>query len=287
MTKSMSATIASVFVACLFAPVAIAQSPTQQNAWVSGLGKDVSTCGPETTPCRTFQFAHDHIVLAGGQIRVKDPADYSALTINKSISIINDGVGVAGISVPSGDAISINAVDDDSIFIKGLSLDGAGKGSSGISVNSAGSVTVTSSTFTGFGAFGGAGISITQLGANSISISDSFFTSNNYGISMISTPSVAFNVNIDHVTATNNRVGIYSNSDKAISILTSNRLYQNDVGIYIDKENYMLLINNIISTNHSRDIDASSNNTFVDTVNNNYISSYNPSAITFSLQFLR
>jgi hypothetical protein len=154
MTKSMSATIASVSAACLFAPVAIAQSPTQQNAWVSGLGKDVSTCGPETTPCRTFQFAHDHIVLAGGgQIRVKDPADYSALTISKSISIINDGVGVAGISVPSGDAISINAVDDDSIFIKGLSLDGGGKGSSGISVNSAGSVTVTGSTFTGFGAF--------------------------------------------------------------------------------------------------------------------------------------
>jgi hypothetical protein len=210
MTKSMSAIIASVFAACQFAPVANAQSPSQQNAWVSNLGKDVSTCGPETTPCRTFQFTHDHIVLAGGQIRVKDPGDYGALTINKSISIINDGVGVAGISVPSGDAISINAVTDDSIFIKGLSLDGGGKGSSGISVNSASSVTVTGSTFTGFGAFKGAGISITQFGANYISISDSFFTANNYGISISSTPSVAFNVNVDHVTATNNRIAICS-----------------------------------------------------------------------------
>jgi hypothetical protein len=220
MTKPMSATIASIFGACLFAPVAVAQSPTQQSAWVSGLGKDVPTCGPETTPCRTFQYTHDHIVLAGGQMRVKDPADYSALTITKSISIINDGVGVAGISVPSGDAISINAVDTDAIFIKGLSIHGGGSGSSGISVNSAGNVTVTSSTFTGFGGFRGAGISITQFGAANFNISDSFFTSNNYGIQIISTPSVAFNVNIDHVTATSNGVAIYSNSDKAISILT-------------------------------------------------------------------
>jgi Periplasmic copper-binding protein (NosD) len=189
--------------------------------------------------------------------------------------------------VSSGDAISINAVDTDSIFIKGLSLDGAGKGSSGISVNSAGSVTVTGSTFTGFGAPRGAGISITQFGANSISISDSFFTANNYGISMASTPSVAFNVNVDHVTATNNRIAIYSNSDKAISILTSNRIYLNDVGIYIDKENYTVLINNLISPNHLKDIDAASNNTSVFTANNNYISSYNTSVITFTLEFLR
>jgi hypothetical protein len=98
---------------------------------------------------------------------------------------------------------------------------------------------------------------------------------------------VAFNVNVDHVTATNNRISMYSNSDKAISILTSNRLYQNNVGVYIDKENYMLLINNLMAPNHSKDFDASSNNTFVFTANNNNISSYNPAAITFTLEVLR
>jgi hypothetical protein len=104
---------------------------------------------------------------------------------------------------------------------------------------------------------------------------------------MISTPSVAFNVNVDHVTATNNRVAIYSNSDKAISILTSNMIYQNGVGVYFDKENRIVLINNIMSPNHSKDIDASSNNTPVFTANNNYISSYNAATITFTLEVLR
>jgi hypothetical protein len=131
MTKRLSATIASIFAACLFAPVAFAQAPTQQSAWVSGLGSDVSTCGPVTTPCRSFQYTHDHVVLAGGQIRVKDPAGYSAITITKSISIINDGVGLAGISAPSGNAITINPPFPAFIFIKGLSLDGAGTGGNG------------------------------------------------------------------------------------------------------------------------------------------------------------
>src|SRR5215470_10395168 len=44
------------------------------------------------TPCRTFQAAHDK-TLAKGEITVLDPGGYGAVTIGKTITITNDGVG--------------------------------------------------------------------------------------------------------------------------------------------------------------------------------------------------
>src|SRR5262245_54941787 len=52
-------------------------------------------------PCRTFQTAHNS-TLASGEITVLDPGSYGAVTISKSISIINDGVGEAGALVSGG-----------------------------------------------------------------------------------------------------------------------------------------------------------------------------------------
>ena len=43
-----------------------------------------------------FAFALDQ-TIAGGEIDVLDPSGYGAVTINKAISIVNDGVGTAGI----------------------------------------------------------------------------------------------------------------------------------------------------------------------------------------------
>src|SRR5471030_3158614 len=112
-------------------------------AWVSGHGADSVGCGAPTTPCRSLQYAHDNAVAAGGEIDVLDPAGYGAVTITKALSIVNDGVGTAGVQATSGDAILINAGANDSIYLKGLNLDGVHlSGSSGISFANGGSLTV-------------------------------------------------------------------------------------------------------------------------------------------------
>src|SRR5262249_47962717 len=80
------------------------------------------------TPCKTFQRAHD-ATLANGEITVLDPGGYGALTINKTISIINDGVGEAGVLVSGGaTAITIAAGPNDAISLRGLTIKGIGFG---------------------------------------------------------------------------------------------------------------------------------------------------------------
>src|SRR5215468_12384489 len=63
-------------------------------------GNDANDCN-RLTPCRTFQAAHDK-TSSMGEITVLDPGGYGAVTITKSVSIINDGVGEAGVLVSGG-----------------------------------------------------------------------------------------------------------------------------------------------------------------------------------------
>ncbi|MEA2987589.1 MAG: hypothetical protein QOG83_300, partial [Alphaproteobacteria bacterium] len=61
----------------------------------------------------------------------------------KSISIVNDGVGSAGILVPAGDfGISIDAGPNDVINLRGLVIEGAGLGGIGIVFNTGKSLTI-------------------------------------------------------------------------------------------------------------------------------------------------
>ena len=106
---------------------------------MSGHGVDQAGCGaPATAPCRSLQYAHDNAVNAGGEIDILDPAGYGAITITKSVSIVNEGVGTAGVQASSGDAISINAGSNDAIYLRGLNVDGLSyAGAHGVNVTSA------------------------------------------------------------------------------------------------------------------------------------------------------
>ena len=100
----------SPFAALALALVAAAPAHALINrAWVSGHGIDTAACGAPTSPCRSLQYVHDNIIAAGGEIDVLDPAGYGSVTITKSLSIVNDGVGTAGVQATAGDAIAINA----------------------------------------------------------------------------------------------------------------------------------------------------------------------------------
>jgi len=102
----------------------------------SANGNDGADCN-RPTPCRTFQVAHDK-TLANGEITVLDPGGYGAVTINKTISIINDGVGEAGMLISSGfTGVTITAGATDTVSLRGITIKGIGFGSgNGIVFNS-------------------------------------------------------------------------------------------------------------------------------------------------------
>jgi hypothetical protein len=102
--------IASLAIAVLFGltfPIVPAEAQLART-FVSSLGNDANDCG-RLTPCRTFQRAHDQ-TLSLGEITVLDPGGYGAVNITKGISIINDGVGEAGVLLSGGlIGIAVNA----------------------------------------------------------------------------------------------------------------------------------------------------------------------------------
>jgi hypothetical protein len=106
MTKITSLqAIAAALLACglAAAPAAALSGRT----WVSGHGTDSGAC-TLALPCRTFAFALTQ-TAAPGEIDVLDPGAFGKVTITSSISIVNDGVGVAAIGIAAGNAITINA----------------------------------------------------------------------------------------------------------------------------------------------------------------------------------
>lgn len=149
MKKPVSLALFSALLLTSFDALAAGQ---MARAWVSAkIGSDTAGCGGATTPCRSFQYAFSNAVVAGGSILVLDPGGYGAVTITNAVSIINDGVGAAGIFTNAGTSIAIAAGAKDSVVIKGLTIDGGGTALNGILVQSAGKVTVSDCFIHGFG----------------------------------------------------------------------------------------------------------------------------------------
>src|SRR6185437_7097286 len=131
MNRTIILAVGLAFAATLSAAPAQAQNT---RSFVSGHGSDGAAC-TLAAPCRTLAHAFS-LTNAGGEIDVLDAAGYGALTINKAISIVNDGVGTAGVIVPSGGTgVIINAGPGDAVSLRGLSIEGGGVGLMGIQFN--------------------------------------------------------------------------------------------------------------------------------------------------------
>jgi hypothetical protein len=185
-----------------------AVSAQAQNArsFVSAHGSDSAAC-TLAAPCRTLQHAHDQ-TNAGGEIDVLDPAGYGSLTINKAISIVNDGVGTAGVIVPSGDTgILINAAASEAVSLRGLSIEGNGVGTTGIQFNSGKFLTVEYCTIRHVA---GNAITFEPNVPSSLSVSNSLVADNStVGIAIQPSGSGAVTAVFDRVQANNNTYGIY------------------------------------------------------------------------------
>jgi len=138
---SSTASLAILLVVGLHAAPTQAQSQLART-YVSSLGSDTNDCN-RLTPCRTFAVAHGK-TLGKGEITVLDPGGYGAVTITKAISIINDGVGEAGILVSGGfTGITVNAGAGDAVSLRGITIKGIGfGGGDGIHFNSGKSLTI-------------------------------------------------------------------------------------------------------------------------------------------------
>src|SRR5215510_9231375 len=111
--------------------------------FVSGTGNDANPCSL-AAPCRSFAGAIAQ-TSPGGEIAVLDTAGYGAVTITQAVSIVNEEGVEAGISVTSGDGITINAGPSDVVNLRGLTLTFVGasiNASNGITFNTGGALNI-------------------------------------------------------------------------------------------------------------------------------------------------
>src|ERR1700730_3211878 len=109
---------------CVGAAPAKATTPV---TYVSGKGTDSGDCSSPAKPCRTFQFAVNQ-TSPGGEGKALGPANYSPVTITKSIE-------AAGIDTNGGTAITVPAMGASAtINLANLLIQNVGgSGTSGIS----------------------------------------------------------------------------------------------------------------------------------------------------------
>src|SRR5215831_8248112 len=91
--------------------------------FVSGTGSDANPCSL-SAPCRSFAGALLQ-TSPGGEIAVLDTAGFGAVTITKAVSIVNEEGVEAGVTVTSGDGITVNAGAGDVVNLRGLTIVGA------------------------------------------------------------------------------------------------------------------------------------------------------------------
>ncbi|MEA2904573.1 MAG: hypothetical protein QOI12_1960 [Alphaproteobacteria bacterium] len=180
--------------------------------FLSANGSDANTCS-RTAPCRTLQVAHNN-TTAGGEINMLDPAGYGRVVIQKSISIVNDGVGSAGILVPASSiGIRIIAGPSDKIHLRGLIIEGAGVGEYGIVFESGKSLHVENSvirnmTISGIAFITNGG----EQDTNNLSVSNTLVADNgSHGI-VVQPSGSAF------VYSVFNRVEVSNNGENGIAV---------------------------------------------------------------------
>jgi hypothetical protein len=193
-------------------------------SFVSGHGLDSNAC-TLVAPCRTFAVAFAN-TSAGGEIDVLDTAGYGPLTINKAISIVNDG-SIGSVLVPSGGAaITINAGPNDAVSLRGLTIEGASVGHNGIQFATGKSLSVQKCVIRNFTH---RGIEFAPSGSSSLAVSDTVIADNGgRGIIVVPTGVGPVSATLNRVEADNNTIAgftvdasLYNGSDIIVTVADS------------------------------------------------------------------
>jgi hypothetical protein len=174
--KTIKFALGSILFVAIFASASMAQL---QRTFVSGFGNDSNPCN-HAAPCRTFTQAISQ-TNAGGEVYAVDSAGYGAFTITKAISIVAPQGVTAGITVFSGDGITINAGASETVILRGLTINNQGSTGNGIVVNTVGTIHIEGCVINGFSSLTfSSGINF-LAGAN-LEVKDSIFRGNSFGI---------------------------------------------------------------------------------------------------------
>jgi hypothetical protein len=204
-----------------------AQAAGASRTFVAAQGSDSNPC-TFGQPCRSFQAAFA-ATSPGGEIDVLDPAGYGSLTITHAISI--QGHGYAGLAVPSGDGITINAGASDKINLRGLLLDGVGTGSNGVVFNTGASLNIQDCVIRNFAS---GGISFTPTALSALFVSNTLVSDNIGG----------FGIKIANL--------ISSPYTTTSAVLTRDELDNNGDGIDISPgflETYVSIVDSVVANN--------------------------------------
>ena len=203
--RSAAATAVATLVLWVGATPAQAQFP---RTFVSGGGNDASaTCG-RAAPCRTFAVAITRTNELG-EIAVLDPAGYGPVTIDKSISIINDGVGEAAIrTAPDNYGIRISADPKAVITLRGLTIDGGSLGTAGILFGTGAVLNIENCSIRNHR---DVGVFFLPDASSNLSVSNTLLSGNGGGGIMVRT----FGTGAGTVKAVFNRVEAYNNGNGA------------------------------------------------------------------------
>ena len=140
---------------------------------ISGNDANTATGCAASAPCRWFAGAIT-AVDANGEIVAMDSGAYGAVTITKSVSIISAPGVYAGMTVFSGNGVTI-ATPGVKVVLRGLAINGMG-GTNGISMTDGDSLTVDRCVISNFSTRG-----LYVSTAATVAVLDSLMTKNDYG----------------------------------------------------------------------------------------------------------
>lgn len=137
----MSGTFVRIFATSLLLAAGSLPADAAVRTFVSGKGSDTGAC-TLAAPCRSFAYAVTQ-TSPSGELDVLDTAGYGEVTITQAITINNPAGSLASVAVQAGhDGITINAGANDTVILRGLTVEGSGIGQNGIVFNSGGGLSV-------------------------------------------------------------------------------------------------------------------------------------------------
>jgi hypothetical protein len=227
--------LSSVFLAVL-ASYAAAATP---GAFVSSGGNDTNPCS-RAAPCRTIQAAIN-AVTSGGTVVALDSAWFgSNVTINKSVSVTAPPGVFAGISVASGDGITIKLPSsvvtgrNEYVTLQGLTITSQLLGGNGVVFSSGDQLEIEKCVIHGFSsAPNSRGVFFNSTGK--LFVKDTIVQHNSIGIETFTTSSTVLALaHMDNVSAVHNGTGIRIGAGTNAAIRNSTLSGNSGTGILVD-----------------------------------------------------
>ncbi len=174
-----------------------------QRTFVSTAGSDANTASncANTSPCRGFSAALT-VTDAGGEIIVLSSGGYGPVTINKSVSIIAPEGVYAGISVFSGDGVTI-ATAGIHVVLRGLTINGLG-GTHGVNMTSGTTLSVENCVIGNFSTASAHGVFVNTPAQ--LRVVNSLLRSNYIGV----TVSSGATASVSETKFLGNSIGVYA-----------------------------------------------------------------------------